>query len=408
MNMKNGYQFIKRILPVMALGMALYACDTPESASLFDEDYQSLPAPVISSVSPEGGYFAGYEEIVITGSNFTTDLSKLFVYFNNTRVNVISASATQIVVRTPNLVADSLGIKVSVLGVEAFSNSWEYRLEALFRDAVEFPDNENPWAAARDSDGNYYVSYEASGAAAGVKKVAPDGTVVDPTFGTAQSWFYRSAKVGPDGGVYLVRGGAVPFVYRIDPTGGTPSSWARGIGRTEDITFDPSGNAWTGGTNEGSSSNARLNRISPSGVATRFEFDAQIYALAYADNHIYIAGTRENESDISISYIWKVELLADFIPGTEQVVANLTAANAVGRPTAVAVAGDGTIFVGMDGVSPLYSVSPSGTVAETYPGIVPGSILKMEYVPDSQNISMTITTVDGNRVIELNVQKDAP
>src|SRR5690606_21516784 len=106
--------------------------------------------------------------------------SKLFVYFNDIRVDILSANESQIVVRTPNLVADSIGIKVSVLGVEAFSNSWLYRLDALFRDAVEFPDNENPWAAARDTDGNYYVSYEASGAPAGVKKVASDGTVVDP------------------------------------------------------------------------------------------------------------------------------------------------------------------------------------------------------------------------------------
>jgi hypothetical protein len=403
MNMKNGYQFIKRILPVMVIGLALYACDTPESASLFDEDYQSPSAPVISSVSPDGGYFAGYQEIVITGSNFTSDLSKLFVYFNDTRVNILSASESQIVVRTPNLVADSIGIKVSVLGVEAFSNSWEYRLDALFRDAVEFPDNENPWASARDSDGNYYVSYEASGAPAGVKKVATDGTVIDPAFGSAQSWFYRSAKVGPDGGVYLVRGGAVPFIYRIDPTGGTPTSWARGIGRTEDLTFDESGNAWSGGTNEGNTSNAKLNRINPAGVAVRFDFDAQIYALAYANNHIYVAGTRGSDS-----YLWRVELLTDLIPGAEQEVANLTASGAVGRPTALAVAGDGTAFVGMDGANQLYSVSSTGTVAETYPGIVPGSILKMEYVPDSQNILMTVTTTDGNRVIELNVQKDAP
>lgn len=403
MNMKNGYQIIKRILPVMVIGLTLYACDTPAPASLFDEEYQSPSAPVISSVTPDVGYFAGYEEIVITGTNFTSDLSKLLVYFNNTRVNILSASQTQIVVRTPNLVADSIGIKVSVLGVEAFSNSWQYSLEALFRDAVEFPDNENPWASARDTDGNYYVSYEASGAPAGVKKVASDGTELDPIFASAQSWFYRSAKVGSDGGVYLVRGGAVPFVYRVAPSGGTAASWARGIGRTEDITFDDSGNAWSGGTNEGNASNAKLNRINPAGVAVRFDFDAQIYALAYANNHIYVAGTRG-----SVSYLWRVELLADLIPGPEQEIANLTASGGVGRPTALAIAGDGTAFVGMDGANRLYSVSPTGTVAETYPGIVPGSILKMEFVPDSQNILMTITSTDGNRVIELNVQKDAP
>ncbi len=403
--MKYGYSFFKRILPILAIGMAVVACETPESASLFDEDYNKGTTPVISAVSPEGGYFAGFEEVTISGSNFTANTTELFVYFNNVRAEIVSASPSQIVVKTPNLVADSIGIKVGVLGVEAFSNSVKYRLQALFRTAVSFPDNENPWAAGYDSDNNYYVSYDASGAPAGVKKVASDGeTVINPAFGTAQSWFFRSVKVGPDGSVYMVRGGAVPFVYRIDPSGGTPSTWGRGIGRTEDITIDEAGNVWSGGTNEGNASNARLNRISPAGAVVRFPFDATIYALDYFDGHIYVAGTKEN-----VSYVWKVELLADLVPGPEQVVANLTEAGGEGRPTAIAVAADGTVFVGMNETKPLYQVTPSGQVSQMYPGIIPGTILKMEYLDGTQNLLMTLLPTTGNnRVISLNVQKDAP
>ncbi len=403
--MKYGYSIFKRILPVLVISMAVVACETPESASLFDENYNKGTTPVITSVSPENEFFAGYQQVTITGSNFTANTSELFVYFNNVRAQIISASPTQVVVRTPNLVADSIGIKVGVLGVEAFSNSVQYKLSALFRNAVSFPDNENPWAVASDADGNYFVSYEASGSPAGIKKVGPDGTtVLNPTYGSAQTWFYRSAKVGPDGGLYLIRGGAVPFLYRIAPDGGVPSSWGTGIGRTEDVAFDPSGNAWTGGTNEGNASNARLNRISPARVVTRYPFNAQIYALTYFNNHIYIAGTRGPDS-----FVWKVELLANLIPGEEQVVANLTGSGAVGRPTAMAIARDGTVFVGMNGANPLYQVSVSGQVSEMYPGIIPGTILKMEYLSGSQNLLMTLLPSTGNnRVISLNVQKDAP
>jgi hypothetical protein len=403
--MKYGYSFFKRILPVLAIGMAVVACETPESASLFDENYDKGATPVITTVSPENEYFAGFEQVTITGSNFTANPADLFVYFNNVKAEVVSASPTQIVVRTPNLVADSIGIKVGVMGVEAFSNSVQYKLQALFSTAVSFPDNENPWAVAYDAAGNYYVSYEASGSPAGVKQVAPDGeTVLNTAFGTAQSWFFRSAKVGPDGGVYLIRGGAVPFVYRVDPTGGTPATWGRGIGRTEDVTFDDAGNAWTGGTNEGNNSNARLNRISPSGSVERFPFDATVYALDYFDGHIYVAGTRANSS-----FVWKVALDASNEPGNEQIVADLTAAGGEGRPTAIAVAADGTVFVGMNETKPLYQVSPSGDVSEMYPGIVPGSILKMEYVDGTQNLLMTLLPTEGNnRIITLNVQKDAP
>jgi hypothetical protein len=185
------------------------------------------------------------------------------------------------------------------------------------------------------------------------------------------------------------------------------ASWASGIGRTEDVVFDASGNAWTAGTNENNASNSRLNRISPERVITRFPFNAQVYALAYFNNHIYLAGTRGTDS-----FIWRVELLADLIPGDEQIVANLTAAgaaSATSRPTALTVAGDGTVFVGMSGSVPFYQVSPAGQVAEMYPGILQGNILKMEYIPNSQNILMTLLPPTGsNRLITLNVQRDAP
>jgi hypothetical protein len=407
MKMIKRYNIIKKLLPALIVGLAFVGCDKPSPASLFDEDYVPKPAPVISSVTPENGYFAGFEEIVITGSNFTANTSELFVYFNERRATILSASPTQIVVRTPNFVADSIGIKVSVLGVAAFSNSWRYRLEALFSDVVEFAGNQNPWVATRGSNGTFYVSLEESGSPAGVNTYDADGALLAAGYATAQSWFYRSGKVGPDGGLYLVRGGAVPFVYRVPPGGGAAVTWGTGIGRTEDVVFDPSGNAWTAGTNENNASNSRLNRISPTRVITRFPLNAQVYALAYFNNHIYLAGTRGSDS-----FIWRVELLADLIPGEEQEVINLTAAGAAlatSRPTALAIAGDGTLYVGMSGDVPLYQVSPAGQATVMYPGILQGNILKMEYIPNSQNILMTILPPTGsNRVITLNVQRDAP
>lgn len=403
--MKYGYSIFKRMLPVFAIALAVVACETPESASLFDENYNKGTTPVINAVSPAGGYFAGYQQITITGSNFTSDASRLFVYFNNVRASIVSATPTQIVVNTPNLVADSIGIKVSLLGVEAYSNSVQYRLESLFSNAVSFPANENPWATTIDGAGNFYVSYEASGSPNGIKKVGADGTtVLNPTLGTPQSWFYRSAKVGADGGIYLVRGGAVPFLYRLDPTGGVPASWASGIGRTEDVTFDADGNAWTGGTNEGNAANSRLNRITPTRQITRYPFNAQIYALDYFNNHIYVAGTRGSDS-----FVWKVELGVDGTPGPEQTVANLTQAGGVGRPTAIVVAGDGTVFVGMNESKPLYQVTSAGQVSEMYPGIIPANILKMEYIKGTQHLLMTILPNPGpNRVLRLNVQNQSP
>ncbi|MCH8494657.1 MAG: IPT/TIG domain-containing protein [Balneolales bacterium] len=403
--MKNRIKFLTRLLPVALLAWAVTSCDAPDSASLFDENYVSLTPPEISSVSPEDWTFAGYEEVVINGSNFSSDPSNVFVYFNSTRATILQASETQLLVRTPNLVADSVGIKVSVLGVDKFSNSHQYRLEALFEDIVTFPDNEEPWIASRGTDGSIYASYEASGSAAGIKKFGPDGEVENPTYAPAQNWFYRSAAVDDEGNLYLVRGGAVPFIYRVLPGGSAATSWRTGLGRTEDVIFG-GGYIWSGGTNEGNATNARINRTEKDATLERFEFDAQIYALAYANSTIYVAGTRDGDS-----YIWRLPLDANDEPGAEEVVANLTSAEADGRPTGLVVAADGVAIVSMSEGNQLYEVTPAGQVTELYNGILPGNPLKMEFIPDSQLVLITLLPFNtdlNNRIIQLNVQRDAP
>lgn len=403
--MNYGNTIYKRFLPVLIVGMAMISCDTPSPASLFDENYQPLTPPVISEVLPEGKNFAGYQEVIINGQNFDTTPGKMFVFFNDVRANIVSATSTQIVVRTPNLVADSVGIKISVLGVEAFSNSYRYRLESLFQDYVEFATSEAPWGATLGPDNTLYVSMELSLVPNGIKTFGADGTVLAENHVPAQSWFYRSMKVGPDGGLYMVRGGAIPTLYRVAPAGGAPTNWRGGIGRTEDVAFG-GGFAWTGGTNETNATNARINRVAPDAVLTRFPFVAQIFALHYHEGSLYVAGTRAD-----VSYVWRLPIQNDNTPGAEVVVANLTDAGVPGRPTAITVAADGTVLVGMNGAKPLYEVSTTGVITELYPDIIPGNILKMEYIPNSERVLMTLLSFDGsakNRLIWLNVQRAAP
>jgi hypothetical protein len=314
-------------------------------------------------------------------------------------------STSQIVVRTPNLVADSVGVKISILGVEAFSNSYQYRLEALFQDYVVIGQSEAPWGATLGPDQTLYVSIELNLVPNGIKTYAATGDVLAENYVPAQSWFYRSMKIGPDNGLYMVRGGAIPTLYRVPPGGGPTTNWRGGIGRTEDVTFG-GGFAWTAGTNETNATNARINRIALDATMTRFPFVAQVYALHYHDGSLFVAGTRAD-----VSFVWRLPILADDTPGEEVVVANLTQAGVPGRPTAITVAGDGTVLVGMNGAKPLYEISTTGVVTELYPDIIPGNILKMEYIPNSERVLMTLLSFDGsakNRLIWLNVQRAAP
>jgi hypothetical protein len=392
---------------MMIVGMAFVGCTKVDPASLFDEDYQPKPAPVISSVSPADGYFAGFEEIVITGSNFTTNTSELFVYFNQRRATILSASPTQIVVRTPNMVADSIGIKVSVLGVEEFSNSWRYKLESLYKDEIQFTQSQKPYAVTVNPVTlDYYVSIEIASEPWRVRRYNSNGEFNLDYFTNGQNWFYRSMKFGPDGSLYLIRGSIIPILYTVGSSGGSVTSFSGGLGRTEDVTFDSNGNAWTVGTNEGISSNARLNRITPSKAVSRYNFDANGYAINYFNSAIYVAGTRNSKA-----YIWKFELDSDSKPSEELVIAEIPQLNSNDIPTGIVIAADGTVIVSMTGSKNLFQISNSGIVSEMYSGIVPGTPLKMEFIPNSTNVIMTLMPFDSegkNRVISLNVQKSSP
>jgi len=408
--MKIRIQKLMKYLPVLVISFALFSCQSVESDSLFDENYQPLPPAVISNLLPEGQQLQGYETVTIQGQGFTTDVGRLFVYFNDIRATVISATDNEIVVRTPNRNGE-FNVKVSMLGVEAFSNSLTYTLLPLFRQAITIPPTgaEVPYAATRDSDGNVYVSLTASGTPAGIIKFNEDGDRVEPVpLGAPQNWFYNAASVGPDGAIYLIRGGIVPILYRLAPTGGVVTSFRTGLGRTDDVTFDSAGNAWTAGTNEGNATNARLNRISNNGATLdRYPFDAQIYALLYLDGYIYLTGTRSGNS-----YIWRVSLDVNNEPGVEEQVADLTALGFLGRPTAMAISGDGTIFVGSNGAVALFEYRTDGTLHSLYDGILEGNILKMEYVPGTDELLYTSVPFAGTNFIQqvyyLNVQRPAP
>ena len=73
----------------------------------------TLQGPVISSISPSMGQ-AGIQ-VTITGSSFVADTSKNTVYFNGAQAEVVSASATQIVVVSPTSTTGNVSVTVNGL-----------------------------------------------------------------------------------------------------------------------------------------------------------------------------------------------------------------------------------------------------------------------------------------------------
>ncbi len=413
--MKNAYSLAITATVLLFLS----SCDTPGSNSLFREDVTFKPAPTITAINPATQYFAGYETITITGTNFSTVAGENFVWFNNVKANVVSASATQIVVNTPNYVADSIGIKINVTGALAFSNSIAYRLEALFEDATEMPPNTIPFGAGIDANGLLYVSLIGAGVPAGVSRFDADG-VETLNYVPVQGWSYRVVKIGPDGGAYMLRvAGGVPLVYRSPSGGGATTNWGTSVGRAEDLDFDADGFLWVVGANETNSAvNQSIVRIQDNGATrsyVRFPFVANGHAVKVFGDFLYVAGTRGGNS-----FLWRFPINpADNTLGAEEVVANIgTSYSTDVVPRAITIATDGTVFVALSGLTfdvlpttsaSMLAISPSGAVSEFYPGIIPGIVMKMHSIPGTQKILATILparTGQTQRLITLNLQKD--
>ncbi len=405
------------LLPAVIL---MQQCDTPSSNSLFDEKAEFKPNPAITSVSPANGFFAGYLTVTINGSNFSSVPAENKVWFNNRPATVVSATPTQIVVNTPNYVADSINIKVNVVGALAYSNAIRYKLEALFENATSFAPGTIPFVAAVGPAGQYFVSVEASGLPAGVHIYNRVG-VVREAYTPAQAFTYRAMKYGKDGGLYMLRvTGPEPLVRRSPPNGGVTTNWASNIGAPEDLDFDAQDFLWVVGSNEGAVTVAnrsivRVQNLGASRAIVRYPFNANGTAVKVFNNFLYVGGTQGG-----VPFIWRFPINADNSLGAAEVVVNLsTAYNADVVPRSIAFATDGTMFVAVSGnqafnrlspaPQPLLAISPAGVVSEQYAGILPGVILKMHWIPGTQKILMTLLPVQAGqtqRLITLNMQKN--
>lgn len=414
----SPYCLFSFLLPAVIM---MQSCNSPSSNSLFDEHAEFKPTPSITTVSPANGYFAGYLTVTINGSNFSTVPAENNVWFNNRKATVVSASATQIVVNTPNYVADSIQIKVNVNGALAYSNSVRYKLEALFENATSFAPGIVPHVAAPGPLGEYYVSVETAGQPNGVSVYNSRG-VTREGFTPAQAFTYRAMKYGPDGGLYMLRvTGGEPLVRRSPPGGGATTNWASGVGRPEDLDFDERDFLWVVGSNEGAVTVAnrsivRIQNMGSSRALVRYPFDANGTSVKVYNGFLYIGGTRGG-----LPFIWRFPInSSDNSLGAEEIVVNLaTAYNANVVPRSIAFATDGTMFVAVSGNNafnllapapqPLLAISTTGQVSEQYANILPGVILKMHWIPGTQKMLMTLLPVASGqtqRLITLNMQKD--
>ncbi len=345
------------LLPLMLVA----ACDTGPAESVYDPDRQPLPDPVITAVAPTGSALAGVDQVVLTGQNFRTAPSDNLVYFGDDRAQVLSASATELVVLPKPVPAESVDIRVAVVGVEVgsenYSNSFSYRLNPAFTAFGSIGQVEDPTAIVTDDAGLMFMSLLSGGISVGLKTLSTDGVRSDFA---ATTFPWRALAPGPDGLLYAARG--IRALFRFAQGGSqqtfvalTPSSLRLSV-----LTFDPDGNAWTAGDN------AEIIRIAPDKTDARFAFVANVTALKVHDGALFaVAGTAEGFA------VWRFPMDANSDLGTPTKYFDIAAElGAEVTSEALAFDADGTMYLGTDRSEPVELVYPGGSHETYYPGVL--------------------------------------
>jgi hypothetical protein len=341
------------------------SCDT-DVTELVDPPDTSGETPVIATVNPPDSVLAGITEITITGSNFSADMTKNIVFFDNIAAEILQVSATELVVKAPLYIKDSVNIKISIQGIEFFSDPYILHLKPA---VVEiFGDEDNvPSGITTDNFANIYFNLQFFGVNSGMKRFTPARVLED--FAGSSGSFYIELKYGRDGKVYGTRSPTVRAIFSNEE-GGNPVAIpvANSAAKLLTFDFDNNYNIWTGGTG------GDIYRITEDGSdKLAFPFEPAIKSMRFFDGYLYAAAKMD-----SIESIYKIEVIDANTLGTPEIYFDVSANLNPYSVNAITFAADGRMFLGTDAEyddpNVLFVVNTDGSFNSWYPGVVTGPI----------------------------------
>ncbi|MBN1540914.1 IPT/TIG domain-containing protein [candidate division KSB1 bacterium] len=392
---------MKRGLAIVLVLCGIWGCSKDRPKSLFDPDYVSQEKPTIHSVTPSGEALAAVVPITIEGAHFLNDTAKVSVWFNTVKAKILQASSDRIVVQSPNLVADSVAIKIAVREADRLSDPYSYRLLQSVFVVGGFNKYDDPYALTCDRHGTVYVS----NAPSRLEKVTPEGerTQFGSSIGSGiRMTSVKNMKVGPGDYLYLVSN--TNYIARISVDGGDITKWATLSASVYDLDFLPSGSLYTGGRN------APLilvkNDASSSNVADYKGYNIQ--AIRVFDGYVYIAA--EITADRTV-HIWRHRINADESVGERELVFNWTENFGTASLLGLTFAADGTMYIGTDLMESIMVLHSDGNFEPLYPGVLlpetyslcwgPDEFLYIARRNDSKNSSQELQTVLKINMVKL-------
>ena len=386
--------------------VALVGCKEEPPTSLYDPNAAAAPTPSITAITPPSGTaLAGVTVVTITGANFSPVIQNNYVYFDASLATVLQASSTELKVSPPNVVKDSIKVRVAVVGSVPFSNTVLYKLKPAAADFGGIESFEVPYGIACDNTGNVYISIISRNVGVGVKKITPNGVRSDfsPAFSSSvNKW--NGMKVGSGGFMYALARNAI---FRIPMAGGNAAAWTANVipnpGLVNDLDFDASGNIWVGGS--GSTVFSRV-RVSDKNVKS-FSFKGDVRSIRVYNGYVYLGGLLD-----SVEGVWRFRIVSpDSIDAREEYF-NLTSVYGAGKGSVYAVtfAADGDMYIGTDHADGVLVVHPGKNSEPLYPGVLQPRSLAFAwdtgpYLYVSRNGGIVNSVSVTNSVVKIDVQK---
>ena len=371
--MKIKMPFLKTIL----LSLIIVSCEDPNYPdSVWDEDDAGNATPSISSVEPASGAFAGIDTITITGQNFSDTESKNLVYFNSMLGTVVNATTTGLQVVTPNLVSDSVQIRVAVEGAFIFGDYGNlYSLTAAVLDYGPFDQFTDIYSLDLDREENLIVSMDGSpNAEFWIVDTNQDSAVWSGSLAKGSGM-----KLGPTGSVYFVN--YQRYLYKDEQ--GTPKEnteiFKRLSGNATDLDFDSNGNLYAGGTG----STIDVVDINDDGGLTSGVTEAKnldtldVISLRVFNNFVYVLTTTITSSQA----IYKLPILDDSGSlGDLELVFDWSAySNSESTALCFTLSETGDIFVGSDSETEPLTYITDGSGSGFYSSILTAPISYMAW-----------------------------
>ncbi len=355
---------MRKIIFLLLMTLAAIAffisCEADNPASIYDSNKEGDATPVLTKLLPEESTLAGIGEITLQGSNFSTVPENNLVYFDKTLTTVVSSSESQITVKSPNILGDSIDVKIAVQGAYLYSNIMEYKLVPALWEFGAFDEYSDAYAIACDSDENLYVSTKGKK----VYKVTPDG---EKTVYSEDSGFDKASgmKMGPGGYLYFVN--ILSYMFRIPPGGGKYEMYTVLPSGGFDLDFGPNGNLFCGGNGDG------LYRIKPdkSNDVVADYTDIYIKSVRVYNGYVYVAGEYTGTDAEAVQMgVWRNQILADDGTVSEKELVLDWASQFNGYLISINFSEDGDMYVGTDEPEGIIIFHEDGSYEGMYPGVI--------------------------------------